>query len=312
MMKERKVILDMDPGIDDALAIILALRSLEVRVMGITTVVGNAPVELCTINTLRILEYLKATGIPVIEGMGKPLRQPFAGALGYHGADGLGEIDLPLPKFHKQPVKIWDFIAESVSKYPGEITLVATGPLTNIATVLQRVPSLATSLSQIVIMGGAYGLTKYGKGNRTPFAEFNIWQDPEAASIVFNSEASIFVVGLDVSNNPEASLTKNHLEQIQKYINPYSCLSAKLIKYILNSHKYCELHDPLALAAVLDISLFDFISTPIAVSTGNGWDRGTTHIIPELQGKDILPKNIAKAIDGERFIELFLSRIRDI
>jgi len=311
-MKERKVILDMDPGIDDALAIILALRSLEIKVLGITTVAGNAPVEMCTNNTLRMLEYLKVTGIPVIEGMEKPLRQSFAGALSYHGADGLGEIDLPLPKLHKQPVKIWDFISESVCNNPGEITLVATGPLTNIATVLQRVPSLATSLSQIVIMGGAYGLTKYGKGNRTPFAEFNIWQDPEAARIVFNSEASIFVIGLDISNNPEASLTKNHLAQIQKYINPYSRLSAKLIKYILNHHTYCELHDPLALAVVLDISLFDFISAPIAVSTGNGFDRGATNIVPEPQEKSLLPKQIAWAIDGERFIELFLSRIRDI
>jgi purine nucleosidase len=311
-MEERKIILDMDPGIDDALAIILALRSLELKVIGITTVAGNAPVEICTINTLRILEYLGETGIPVIEGAKKPLKKPFAGALSYHGANGLGEINLPLPKLHKQSVTTWDFIAESVLRNPGEITLVATGPLTNVAIALQRVPDLATSLSKIVLMGGAYGITQYGKGNRTPFAEFNIWQDPEAADIVFSSKAVIFTIGLDISTNPKACLQSYHLEQIQKYMNPYARLSTRLIRYIIDRHIYCELHDPLALAAVLDISLFDFISTPIEVSIGNGCDRGITHIFPEVQGKDLLPKHIAKAIDGERFIELFLSRIQDI
>ena len=311
-MKKRKVILDMDTGIDDALAIILALKSPELKILGITTVAGNAPVRLCSINSLRILEHLNKTDIPVIEGMEKPLKQPFAGALGYHGPDGLGEIDLPSPKLHTQSSTAWEFIAESVLRNTGEIILVATGPLTNIAIALQRIPGLATSLSRIVLMGGAYGLTQYGKGNRTPFAEFNIWQDPEAAKIVFNSQAAISAIGLDVSTNPTACLTGYHLEQIKKYNTPHAQLAAKLIEYIINRHTYFELHDPLALAAVLDTPLFGFISAPIEIITGDGWDRGITRVLPKVEKTSPQPVYVANTINGERFMELFLSRLRDV
>ncbi len=309
-MKKRKVILDMDTGIDDALAIILALNSPELKVLGITTVAGNAPVKLCSTNTLRILEHLNTNDIPVIEGMEKPLKQPFSGALGYHGPDGLGEINLPPPKLHTKSTLAWEFIAESVSRNPGEITLIATGPLTNIAVAFQHVPGLASSLSRIVLMGGAYGLTQYGKGNRTPFAEFNIWQDPEAAKIVFDSKAVISAIGLDVSMNPSACLTKYHLKQIQKCNNPHARLSAELIKYIINRHTYFELHDPLALTAALDIPLFGFISAPIEIITGDGWDRGITRILPK---EEISHHSayIANTVNGERFLELFLSRLCD-
>jgi inosine-uridine nucleoside N-ribohydrolase len=311
-MKKRKVILDMDTGIDDALAIILALKSPELKILGITTVAGNAPVRLCSINTLRILEHLNKTDIPVIEGMEKPLKQPFAGALSYHGPDGLGEIDLPSPKLHTQSTTAWEFIAESVSSNPGEIILVATGPLTNIAVALQHIPDLARSLSRIVLMGGAFGLTQYGKGNRTPFAEFNIWQDPEAAKIVFDSQAVISAIGLDVSSNPIACLTASHLEQIQKYNTPHSRLAAKLIEYIINRQTYCKLHDPLALAAVLDTLLFGFISAPIEIITGDGWDRGITRVLSKIEENGPRPAYIANTIKGERFVELFLSRLRDV
>lgn len=311
-MKKRKIILDMDTGIDDALAIILALKSPELEVLGITTVAGNAPVRLCSINTLRILEYLNITDIPVIEGMEEPLKQPFAGALGYHGSDGLGEIKLPPPKLHTQSTTAWEFIAESVSKNQGEIILVATGPLTNIAVALNHIPGLASSLSGIVLMGGAYGLTQYGKGNRTPFAEFNIWQDPEAAKIVFDSQSVISAVGLDVSMNPTACLTRCHLEQIQKYNTPHARLAAKLIEYIISHHTYCELHDPLALAAVLDTSLFGFLSAPVEIITGDGWDRGITHVLLKTEEINPPPVYIANTIDGERFVKLFLSRFRDV
>ena len=301
----------MDAGIDDALAIILALNSPELKVLGITTVAGNAPVKLCSNNTLRMLEYFNIDNIPVIEGMEKPLKQPFSGALGYHGPDGLGEIDLPSPRLHTKSTTASEFIAESVSRNPGEITLVATGPLTNIAVALKHTHGLANSLSRIVLMGGAYGLSQYGKGNRTPFAEFNIWQDPEAAKIVFNSQAVISAIGLDVSMNPSACLTEYHLEQIQKYNNPRAQLATKLIKYIINRHRYFELHDPLALTAALDTSIFGFISAPIKIITGDRWDRGITQVLPKEEVSP-RPAYIANTVDGKRFLELFLSRLCDI
>jgi inosine-uridine nucleoside N-ribohydrolase len=305
-MKKSKVILDMDPGIDDALALLLAVRSPEIRVLGITTVAGNAPVELTNANARRILGYLGISSTPVAMGAAKPLERPLVDALDYHGPDGLGQCSLPPPAFPLHPAKAWDFIAESVLGAPGEITLVATGPLTNIALAFQHHPELPRFLAGLVIMGGAYGLTPYGKGNKTPFAEFNIWQDPEAASTILSSGVDIFAVGLDVSTNPTACLNNQHLEQLKAGRTPAACLAASLVEYVIERHGRCELHDPLALAALLDISLFNFISAPVEIIAGNGWDRGITHILHSDSSQLI---HIAAGIDGPRFLNLFLSRI---
>ena len=303
----------MDPGIDDALALILALKSSEIQVLGITTVAGNAPVEMTSTNARRVLEHLNITSIPVAMGAAKPLEHPLGDALDYHGPDGLGQCNLPPPRLPLHPAKACDFIAELVLSTPGEITLVATGPLSNVALAFERHPKLAKALARLVIMGGAYGLTPYGKGNRTPFAEFNIWQDPEAASIVLGSAVDIFAVGLDVSTNPTACLNSQHLEQLEMGHTPSARLATKLIEYAMKRHGRCELHDPLALAALLDISLFNFISAPVEIITGNGWDRGITHILPS-DGCHLIADSsqlihIAAGVDGPRFLNLFLSRI---
>jgi len=305
-MKKSKVILDMDPGIDDALALLLAVRSPEIQVLGITTVAGNAPVELTNANARRILEYLGITSTPVAMGAAKPLKHPLVDALDYHGPDGLGQCSLPPPTFPPHPAKAWELIAESVLNTPGEITLVATGPLTNVALAFQHHPELPRFLAGLVMMGGAYGVTPYGKGNKTPFAEFNIWQDPEAASAILSSGVDIFAVGLDVTTNPTACLNSQHLEQLEMGHTPSARLAAKLVEYAMKRHGRCELHDPLALAALLDISLFNFISAPVEIITGNGWDRGITHILPSDSSQLI---HIAAGIDGPRFLKLFLSRI---
>ncbi|MCK4581215.1 MAG: nucleoside hydrolase, partial [Dehalococcoidia bacterium] len=153
----RKVVLDMDPGIDDALALILALKSPEIEVLGITTVAGNAPVETTTANARRLLEYLGASDIPVAAGAAKPLRHALVDALDYHGSDGLGECGLPSPRLGPHPAKAWDFLADLALNAPGQITIVATAPLTNVALALEAHPELARLLSSLVVMGGAYG-----------------------------------------------------------------------------------------------------------------------------------------------------------
>ena len=308
-MKKRKVVWDMDPGIDDALALLLALNSPEIQVLGITTVAGNAPVEMTSANARRVLEHLDAGNIPVAMGAAKPLNHSLVDALNYHGPDGLGQCGLPPPKLPLHSTKDWDFLAQLISDTPGEVTLVATGPLTNIAHAFRLHPELPKFLARLVLMGGAYGLTPYGKGNQTPFAEFNIWQDPEAARIVLNSGADIYAVGLDISMNPSTCLNSQHLEQLKASHTPAACLAAQLAKYAIKHHGYCELHDPLALASLLDASLFDFTSMPVEVVRGDGWDRGITRILPlEKIGK--LPLiHIATSVDGPRFLKLFLSRI---
>lgn len=301
-----KVVWDMDPGIDDALALILALKSPEVQVLGITTVAGNAPVEMTSANALRVLEYLNAESIPVAMGAANPLNHPLEDALSYHGPDGLGNCGLPPSKLPLYPDKAWDFLARLVLDAPGEVALVATGPLTNVAYAFELHPELPGLLARLVLMGGAYGLTSYGTGNRTPFAEFNIWQDPEAAHIVFNSGADIFAVGLDVTMDPAACLNSQHLEQIKTRHTPAAHLVSQLVEYEVKYQGCCRMHDPLALATLLDTSLLDFTLARVEVVKGNDWDRGVTRILPSGSSQLI---HVAFAVNGPHFLKLFLSRI---
>jgi purine nucleosidase len=302
----QKIVWDMDPGIDDALALILALKSPEVQVLGITTVAGNAPVEMTSANARRVLECLDAGDIPVAMGAANPLNHPLEDALSYHGPDGLANCDLPPPEQPLYPAKAWDFLAWSVSSAPREVTLVATGPLTNVAYAFKRNPELPGLLARLVLMGGAYRLTPYGEGNRTLYAEFNIWQDPEAAHIVFHSGVDIFAVGLDVTMAPAACLNGQHLEQIKTGHTPAAHLVAQLVEYDVKYHGCCRMHDPLALATLLDASLLDFTLARVEVIKGNGWDRGVTRILPSGSSQLI---HVASAVDGPRFLKLFLSRI---
>jgi purine nucleosidase len=301
-----KVVWDMDPGIDDALALILALKSPEVQVLGITTVAGNATVEMTSDNARCILEFLSEGSIPVAMGAANPLNHPLEDALSYHGPDGLGNCNLPPPKLSLYPAKAWDFIAGLVLDAPGELTLLATGPLTNVACAFEMHPELPRLMDRLVLMGGAYNLTPCGKGNRTPFAEFNIWQDPDAAHIVFNSSADIFAVGLDVTMDPAACLNGPHLEQIRAGHTPAAHLTARLVEYAVEYHGCCRMHDPLALAMLLDDSLLDFTSARVEVIKGNDWDRGVTRIVPS-GGSQLI--HVASGVEGARFLELFLSRI---
>jgi purine nucleosidase len=301
-----KVVWDMDPGIDDALALILALKSPEAQILGITTVAGNAPVEMTSANARRVLDYMNVDSIPVMMGAAGPLGHTLEDALGYHGSDGLGNCSLPPPKLPLHPAKAWDFLARSVLDAPGEIALVATGPLTNVARAFKVHPELPGLLARLVLMGGAYGLTPYGTGNRTPYAEFNIWQDPEAAQIVFNSGADIFAVGLDVTMDPAACLSNRHLEQIEARHIPAARLIAQLVGYEVKRHGCCRMHDPLALAVLLDASLFDFTLAKVQVVEGNGWDRGITRISSSDSSQAV---HVASAVEGPRFRELFLARI---
>jgi len=308
-----KIVWDMDPGIDDALALILALKSPEVQVLGITTVAGNAPVGMTSANARRVLEYLNAESIPVAMGAANPLNHPLEDALSYHGPDGLGNCGLPPPKLPLYPDKARDFLARLVFDAPREVALLATGPLTNVAHAFKLHPELPEFLARLVLMGGAYRLTPYGKGNRTLHAEFNIWQDPEAAHIVFNSGVDIFAVGLDVTMDPAACLNSQHLEQIKARQTPTAHLVAQLVEYEVKYHECCRMHDPLALAVLLDASLFDFTLARVEVVKGNDWNRGVTRILPsdscQMLANRVQLIHVASAVDGPRFVKLFLSRI---
>ncbi len=190
----RKVLLDCDPGIDDALAIAFACGHPGLDLRAVTTVGGNVPLAQTTVNALSVLELSGRPDVPVAAGSPGPLLQPLADARLVHGETGLGDARLPAPGQQAVAAHAIDFIYETVSAAPGEITLIATGPLTNVALALRRYPGLAGQVADFVIMGGSAG-----RGNVTPAAEFNIATDPEAAAIVFAAGWRVTMTGLDVT-----------------------------------------------------------------------------------------------------------------
>ncbi|HDI86186.1 MAG TPA: nucleoside hydrolase, partial [Candidatus Korarchaeota archaeon] len=190
----RKVILDVDTGVDDAAAIMLALKSPELEVLGITTVAGNVDVEKATRNTLYVLEVLGRSDVPVAPGAPKPIT-PGGWSIGerIHGAGGLGGVEVPEPAVKPSPTHAVDFIREVVrSEGPGSVTLITTAPMTNVALALLIEPDLAERLRAIISMGGAFCTSRLGTGNSAPRGEFNVWFDPLAAKIVYNSGAEVY------------------------------------------------------------------------------------------------------------------------
>src|SRR5437899_4413612 len=205
-----RVIIDMDGGIDDALAIILALKSPELEVVGITAVSGNVTVEQATINGLRVIELLDRSDVWVAQGLGNPLFRDPIRATSFHGSDGLGDSNLPLPKLSRAKKPALDAFMETLgSSMQQSTSIICAGPLTNIAALLTEFPDAKMMIEEIVIMGASYSVTKYGHGNETPVAEFNIYSDPEAAKIVFEADVPVKAVGLDVTINPNVQLTKH-------------------------------------------------------------------------------------------------------
>src|SRR5437764_390279 len=203
------IILDCDPGHDDAIALLLALASSEVRLLGVTTVSGNQTLEKTTANAIRVLDHVNRDDVPVAAGAARPLVRERHVAAEVHGETGLDGPDLPPPSRDPEPVHAIDWIARTLADSPRPVTLVPTGPLTNIALFLVRYPELITQVERIVLMGGAYG-----EGNVTPAAEFNIWVDPEAAHVVFTSGLEVTMVGLDVTHH--ALMTPKHAERLAR------------------------------------------------------------------------------------------------
>ena len=199
------IILDCDPGHDDAIALLLALASPEVRLLGVTTVSGNQTLEKTTANAIRVLDHVGRADVPVAAGAARPLIRARNVAADVHGETGLDGPDLPPAAREPEPTHAIDWIAHALEASATPVTLVPTGPLTNIALFLTRYPELAAKVERVVLMGGAVG-----EGNTTPAAEFNIWADPEAAHLVFTSGLDLTMVGLDVTH--KALITPAHVD----------------------------------------------------------------------------------------------------
>ena len=253
----QRILLDCDPGHDDAIALLLAARSPAVRLEAVTTVAGNASVENTARNALRICALAGISDVPVAAGMDRPLVRALHTAPSIHGASGLDGPTLPDPDRPLAPLHAVDLIIEQALAAGGEdgdLTLVATGPLTNVATALRREPRIIPRLRRIVLMGGAIGL-----GNWTPAAEFNIFVDPEAAQNVFTSGCPITMIGLDVTHQVLATPTVR--ERIRALNTPVAVVVDELLGFFAGSYREVfgfeapPLHDPCAVAAVIDPSL---------------------------------------------------------
>jgi inosine-uridine nucleoside N-ribohydrolase len=270
-----RVIVDADPGVDDALALLLAMRSPELKIEAITAVAGNVPLELTLANALRMVEIAGRAGIPVAAGAKAPLLRRLVTAAYAHGNNGLGGAVFPEPKIKPTAEPAAELIRRIVRKYPGEVTLIPVGPLTNIATALQADPELAGLVRSIVMMGGSLS-----GGNITPAAEFNVYVDPEAARIVFQSGISITMVGLDVTR--KTSLTAEHLRVLEAAQNPVSQAAAQIARNAIAHNREQgfvvgpNMHDSLAIAAVLDPSILRFKDFYVDVETTGELTAGET------------------------------------
>ncbi len=267
----RRVLIDCDPGTDDALAIMMALNSRDLDVAGLTTVAGNARIEDTTRNALSVLECIGRAETPVWQGSARPLKGSFRYGYDYHGEAGMGmRLDAPRGSARAEPA--FEAIGEIALASPGELTVIALGPLTNVALALQREPRLAEEVAEIVVMGGAVEVP----GNVTERAEFNIYNDPAAAEVVLRSGARTTLVGLDVTM--QAAFSRGEGLWVEG-----GSATARLARRILGGwfeghpdRDEYELHDPLAVAAVVDPSLLSYRQGAVSVEVGDEERLGKT------------------------------------
>ena len=295
----KPVLIDCDPGSDDALAILAALNSPALDVGGLTTVGGNATIDDTTRNALAILEIAGRADVPVWRGAGRPLVGEFRFGYDYHGEAGVG-IRLESPTIHEQPEPAVDAIARAVLERPGELTLIALGPLTNVALALQQEPRLAEEVAEIIVMGGAVE----APGNITEHAEFNTYNDPAAAGVVFDSGAQVTLVGLDVTEQVAVS------REEEPWVEGESA-SASLARRLLAAWFALHpdrgpygLHDPLAVAAAVDPTLLSCRQGKVSVETrpGDRLGKTTASYGPGSVG-------VALEVDADRAVSLITGLI---
>ena len=316
-----KIILDCDPGIDDALAIAFAHGHPGLELLGLTTVAGNVGLAQTTANALAVSEFIGAGGTPVTAGCAGPLLRPALDARHVHGESGLGGAVLPPPAAGPAPGHAIDYIIDTIGAAPGEITLVATGPLTNIALAVRREPRLADWVREFVIMGGSAG-----RGNTTPAAEYNMWADPEAAALVFRAGWTVVMLGLDVTLRTGASSV------VLERMGSLGALGTELLLPALKQYRSTDgvgvrggqgpppqaarpagsspreagppVHDVCAVAWVAAPGVFSLVPARVQVETCGQLTSGMT--VTDFEAAGGANGRVAMAIDVDGFWELTL------
>jgi len=307
------IILDCDPGHDDAIALLLALASPEVDLLGVTTVAGNSTLDKTTLNALKVLELSNRTEVPVAAGAPRPLVRDLVVAEHVHGKSGLDGPDLADPVTEPVPVHAVDFLAERILASSEPVTLIPVGPLTNIALLLSRYPEVVGNVSRIVSMGGAIGT-----GNITPSAEFNIYVDPEAAHRVYHCGLPITMIGLDVTH--QALLDQTHAERLRPMGRTGRFVAELLDFFISNYPRHragggagggqgAPIHDAVAVACVIWPDLVSTVACYVTVETQSELCRGRTVVDRWHVTGNAANADVGLAVPGERFAELLIERI---
>jgi inosine-uridine nucleoside N-ribohydrolase len=301
------IILDCDPGHDDAIALLLALASPEVELLGVTTVAGNQTLEKTTANALKVLEFVGRTDVQVAVGAPRPLLREAWVAAHVHGETGLDGPDLPDPQTRPVAEHAVDFLAAKLSEADRPVTLVPVGPLTNVALLLARYPEAGDRIERIVLMGGAIA-----EGNVTPAAEFNIWADPEAAARVFESGMDVTMIGLDVTH--KALLRGPDVERLRE-AGRTGRMVAELYDFFHGYHESTygfdgsPIHDAVALAHVFRPDLVQTLERHVAVDCASELCRGRTVVDLWRRTGNEPNAHVGVDVDGEAFVELLVERL---
>jgi len=311
-MNQKHIILDTDPGIDDSLAILLALASPEITLEGLSVVHGNSSTAQGTINALSVLELAQARHIPVYQGCELPLVQPSLLAAETHGEQGIGYAKLSAPQTKPQVQHGSDFLIEKIMSSPKEITLVGIGPLTNIAMALRKEPRIVENVKEVFIMGGAIR----HEGNTTALAEFNTYVDPHAAHIVFHSGMPITLTPLDVTY--ECIFLKEDLNRLLKIESPITKFISDATRFYMEFHdEYqkidgCVINDPLTLALTFMPEICDYQDLYVDVDISTGVGLGNT--FADFYNYEKKPSNmkVALGVRPRVFMELFLERMEKL
>jgi inosine-uridine nucleoside N-ribohydrolase len=300
------ILLDCDPGHDDAIALLLALASPEIELLGVTTVAGNQTLEKTTANAIRVLEFAGRADVPVAAGAERPLvREPFVAAY-VHGETGMDGPDLPPPRGAPLDQHAVDFLADKIREADGEVTLVPVGPLTNVALLLALHPDARPE--RIVLMGGAVA-----EGNVTPAAEFNIWCDPEAAARVFASGIDVTMVGLDVTH--KALFTTAHIGRLTGRVGE---MVTELLRFYDRFHREVygfdgsPIHDAVAVAHVLRSDLLETKDLNVEIDVESELSRGRTVVDLWMRTERDANAHVAVGIDADAFLELLIERINSL
>lgn len=306
----RKIILDADPGHDDAVALLLAHADPRIELLAVTTIGGNQTLEKVTRNTLGILTLIGATDVPVAAGCTRPLLREMRVAEAIHGESGLDGVDLPTPAVALDRRHAVDLIIDTVMAHgPGEVTLVPTGPLTNIALAARKEPAIVERVREVVLMGGGVHV-----GNATPVAEFNILVDPEAAAIVLGAGWPVVMVGLDVTH--EALATAEVAARFAQIDSPVGRFVGQLIDAFGRAYREVQgfdappVHDPCAVAYVIDPSIVTTRRAPLTVELAGEHTTGMT--VADLRGTEPAdcPTSVGTGLDVERFWDVVVDAAR--